>query len=125
MSGKKKIDPRDYVVPPDAEISTIDLDREEFTLRDGRRLTEELAEQLARQAQDEIRQRNLVPGRKSVRGRSALADHSRARTRTVTRESRAARSRRGAQPVRAHPRSPRALPRVLTDLTLAPHHLRG
>ncbi len=68
MSGKNKIDPGDYVVPPETEISTIDLDREEFTLHDGRRLTEVLAEKLAQQAQDEIRRRNLVPGRKSLSG---------------------------------------------------------
>lgn len=80
MSGKKKIDPRDYVVTPDTEISTIDLDREEFTLRVGRRLTEELAEQLARKAQDEIRQRTRTRPQVTVRGRPALADHSRART---------------------------------------------
>ena len=64
----KKINPRDYVVTPDTEISDIDLDKEEFILPDGRRLTEELAEQLAREAKDEIRRRNLVPGRKSLSG---------------------------------------------------------
>lgn len=68
MSVKKRIDPNDFVVTADTEISTIDLHREEFTLRDGRRLTEELADQLAHQAQDEIRRRNLVPGRKSLSG---------------------------------------------------------
>ena len=31
----KTIDPRDYVVAPDAEISPIDLSREEFVLRSG------------------------------------------------------------------------------------------
>jgi predicted DNA binding CopG/RHH family protein len=68
MTRKKKIDPRDYVITPDTEISTIDLDHEEFILPDGRRLTEELAEQLARDAGDEIRRRNLIPGRKSLSG---------------------------------------------------------
>lgn len=68
MSAKKKIDPSEFIVTANTEMSAIDLDREEFTLRDGRRLTEELAEQLAHQAQDEIRQRNLVPGRKSLSG---------------------------------------------------------
>jgi len=65
---RKKIDPRDYVVTPDSKVSTIDLDREEFTLHDGRRLTEDLAEELAREAQAEIRRRNLIPGRKSLSG---------------------------------------------------------
>ncbi len=64
----KKIDPRDYVVTPDTEISTIDLTREEFIAHDGRRLTEDLADELALQAQAEIRQRNLIPGRKSLSG---------------------------------------------------------
>ncbi len=45
----KKIDPRDYVVT-DTAVRSIDLDREEFTLRDGRRLSEDLAERLASQA---------------------------------------------------------------------------
>ncbi len=64
----KKIDPRDYVVTPDTAVSSIDLDRQEFTLRDGRRLTEDLAEQLASQARAEIGRRNLIPGRKSLSG---------------------------------------------------------
>ena len=62
------LDPCEYVVRPDTEISDIDLDTEEFRLRDGRRLTEELAGRLARAAQTEIRRRNLVPGRKSLSG---------------------------------------------------------
>ncbi len=56
------------MVTADTEMSTIDLHYEEFTSRDGCRLTEELAEQLAHQAQDEVRRRNLVPGRKSLAG---------------------------------------------------------
>ncbi len=65
-SKQDKIDPRDYVVTPETQISTIDLDREEFILRDGRRLTEQLAEQLAREGVAEARRRNLIPGRKSL-----------------------------------------------------------
>ena len=61
------IDPRDYVVGPDADISDVDLDTEEFVVR-GERLTEERAEELAEQALGEIRRRNLVPGRKSLTG---------------------------------------------------------
>lgn len=65
---QKQINPADYVVTPDTEISTIDLGREEFIVPDGRRLTEELAAQLARDAQNELRRRNLIPGRKSLSG---------------------------------------------------------
>lgn len=64
----RKINPADYVVTDDTPISTIDLDREVFRLRDGRRLTEELAEELAGQARKEIGRRNLIPGRKSLSG---------------------------------------------------------
>ena len=64
----KKIDPRDYVVTPDTEVGPIDLSREEFILRNGQRLTDNLAEQLANDARAEIRQRNLIPGRKSLSG---------------------------------------------------------
>lgn len=56
-----------YRVRPDSPVSDIDLDEEEFVLSDGRRLTEELAEQIA----DEVvgrRHPNLVPGRKSLSG---------------------------------------------------------
>ncbi len=52
-----------YELGPD-----IDLDEEEFILRDGRRLTNELAEQLARETLVEVRRRNLVPGGKSLSG---------------------------------------------------------
>jgi predicted HicB family RNase H-like nuclease len=69
----KAIDPRDYVVTADTEISPIDLDREEFTLRGGRRLTEALAKELADEARAEIRRGNLIPGRKSL---SASGQHS-------------------------------------------------
>lgn len=53
----------------------LDLEAEEFTLRDGRQLTPELAEQLAREGLDEARRRNLVPGRKSL-GRSTSSGPS-------------------------------------------------
>ncbi len=64
----KKLDPRDYVVTPGTAANPIDLSREEFILRSGQRLTEDLAEQLANDARAEIRQRNLIPGRKSLSG---------------------------------------------------------
>jgi len=63
------IDPGKYVIDPGStEISNIDLDAEEVYLPDGRRLTEELARELAGQTLEEIRRRNLIPGRKSLTG---------------------------------------------------------
>jgi hypothetical protein len=56
-----------YRVRPDSPVSDIDLDVEEFVLPGGRRLTEEVAEQIA----DDVvarRHPNLVPGRKSLSG---------------------------------------------------------
>lgn len=64
------IDPKTYVVTPDTTISDVDLDAEVVRLTDGRRLTDELAEELAEQALAEARRRNLVPGRKSLTGGS-------------------------------------------------------
>jgi predicted HicB family RNase H-like nuclease len=52
-----------YVVGPD-----LDLDEEEFILKDGRRLTNERAEQIAQQTLTEARRRNLIPGGKSLSG---------------------------------------------------------
>lgn len=46
----------------------IDLDEEEVYLRDGRRLTEALAEQIAEEALANARAKNLIPGRKSLSG---------------------------------------------------------
>lgn len=63
------IDPRKYIAGPDAEISDIDLDVEEVHLPDGRRLTEELADQLEAAEAEKTRARqtaNLIPGRKSL-----------------------------------------------------------
>lgn len=48
-SSRAPIDPADYVVGPDTPINEIDLEQEEFILRDGRRLTDELAAELARE----------------------------------------------------------------------------
>jgi len=62
------IDPSRYVVGPDSTIEDVDLDQEDVRLRDGRRLTEELAEQLAREGVAEARRRNLIPGGKSLSG---------------------------------------------------------
>ncbi|HEY2042432.1 MAG TPA: hypothetical protein VGH11_07110 [Jatrophihabitans sp.] len=60
MPRKSKVK---YVVGPD-----LDLDEEEFILKDGRRLTNELAEQIAEETLAEVRRRNLIPGGKSLSG---------------------------------------------------------
>ncbi len=61
-------DPKDYVVGPGAIIEDVDLDDEEIYLRDGTRLTEQRAGQIAADTLAEVRRRNLVPGRKSLTG---------------------------------------------------------
>lgn len=58
-----------YRVTPDAHVSDIDLESEEFVLPDGSRLTEARAEELADAA--ERRRANLIPGRKSLSGNGA------------------------------------------------------
>ena len=55
-------DPKDYVVGPDAVIEDVDLDDEEIYLRDGTRLTEQRADQIAAGTLAEVRRRNLVRG---------------------------------------------------------------
>jgi hypothetical protein len=60
MAKKTKVK---YVIGPD-----LDLDEEEFILKDGRRLTNELADQIADETLAEVRRRNLVPGGKSLSG---------------------------------------------------------
>lgn len=60
--------PRDFTVRGDEQIEDVDLDREDLRLKDGRRLTPELAEQLAREGVAEARRRNLIPGGKSLSG---------------------------------------------------------
>lgn len=64
----KLLNPGDYIVTKDTEIADIDLGSEEFILRDGRRLTDELADELAEQGVAEARRRNLIPGGKSLSG---------------------------------------------------------
>jgi predicted HicB family RNase H-like nuclease len=60
MARKTKTE---YVVGPD-----LDLDEEEFILKDGRQLTDELADQIAEETLAEVRRRNLIPGGKSLSG---------------------------------------------------------
>ncbi len=68
-----KIDPSKYRVPLDATIEDVDLEKEVVRLPDGRRLTDELAEQISREALAAARRRNLIPGRKSL---TAPGEHS-------------------------------------------------
>ena len=67
------IDPSKYRVPLDATIEDVDLEQEVVRLPDGRRLTDELAEQIAQEALAAARRRNLIPGRKSL---TAPGEHS-------------------------------------------------
>ena len=62
------IDPRKYVITTGDTIEDVDLDTDVVHLKDGRVLTNELAEELAQQTLTEARRRNLVPGRKSLTG---------------------------------------------------------
>ncbi len=62
------IDPKKYVVAPGTAVSDVDLDVEVARLKDGRQLTNEIAEELVEQTLAEVRRRNLVPGRKSLTG---------------------------------------------------------
>ena len=61
------LDPKDFVVGPDAHIADIDLEHEDFTTANGERLTDERAAGLAR------RTANLLPGRKSLGGDGSVS----------------------------------------------------
>jgi hypothetical protein len=62
------IDPSRYPVGPESSIEDVDLDQEDVRLPDGRRLTNELAERMARDGVAAARQANLIPGGKSLGG---------------------------------------------------------
>lgn len=62
------VDPSGYVISAGDEVEDVDLELEELRLADGCRLTPELAEKLARERVAEARQRNLIPGGKSLSG---------------------------------------------------------
>lgn len=66
--SSKPLNPSNYIVTETTEIVDIDLDSEEFILRGGRRLTNELADELAKRGVAEARSRNLIPGGKSLSG---------------------------------------------------------
>src|SRR5664279_2181123 len=67
-TARAPLNPADYTGDKLELGPDLDLDLEVFTLRDGTRLTEELAEQMAREAVADARRRNLIPGRKSLSG---------------------------------------------------------
>lgn len=67
-SSRPPLDPADYTGDKLRLGPDLDLEAEQFTLRDGRRLTPELADQLATEGLAEARRRNLIPGRKSLAG---------------------------------------------------------
>lgn len=71
-----------YVVTDNATAEDVDLDAEVVRLKDGRRLTNELAEQLVEETLAEAHRRNLVPGRKSLSGGSRLDQEHRAQLTT-------------------------------------------
>lgn len=62
------IDPSRYTVGRDSTIEDVDLEEEDVRLLDGRRLTDELADKIARDAVSEAGRRNLIPGGKSLAG---------------------------------------------------------
>jgi predicted HicB family RNase H-like nuclease len=66
------IDPKDLVFGPDSVIvdDDVDLDEEPITLPDGRVIDNAGAEKLVEETYEELRRRNLIPGRKSLSGGS-------------------------------------------------------
>ncbi len=86
------INPRDYVVHPGDQVEDVDLETEDVRLKDGRRLTPALAEQLARQGVDEARMRNLIPGRKSLAGDGSVSPRVQFRVPESLREAAEARA---------------------------------
>lgn len=57
---------RDFVVRPDERIEDVDLEQTDVRLRDGRRLTDTVADELADEMLAEARRRGVLPGRRSL-----------------------------------------------------------
>jgi predicted HicB family RNase H-like nuclease len=75
--AKRRLNPDDYVVDPDAEISDIDLDSEEIRYR-GKRLTEAEAERIAEETLEGIRRgKPSLEEIRRGRGRPSLSGRSR------------------------------------------------
>lgn len=66
-------DPSENRVGPDSTVEDVDLTETEIRVG-GERLTDAKAEEIVQRTLAEVRRRNLIPGRKSLSGRSG--EHS-------------------------------------------------
>jgi|SRR5664279_6645804 len=107
------IEPREFVIGPNATVSDIDLDVEEVHLSDGTRLTEAKAEQLAAHVLAEVRRRNLRPGGKSLNGDGSHSPRVQFRVPEEIREQ--AQSRAAAEGISLSALARRALERYLAS----------
>jgi predicted HicB family RNase H-like nuclease len=107
------INPREFVIGPNATVSDIDLDVEVVHLSDGTRLTEAKAEQLAAEMLAEARRRNLVPGGKSLNGDGSHSPRVQFRVPEEIREQ--AQSRAAAEGISLSALARRALERYLAS----------
>ena len=107
------INPREFVIGPNATVSDIDLDVEVVYLPDGIRLTEAKAEQLAAEMLAEARRRNLVPGGKSLNGDGSHSPRVQFRVPEEIREQ--AQSRAAAEGISLSALARRALERYLAS----------
>ena len=107
------INPREFVIGPNATVSDIDLDVEVVHLSDGTTLTEAKAEQLAAEILAEARRRNLVPGGKSLNGDGSHSPRVQFRVPEEIREQ--AQSRAAAEGISLSALARRALERYLAS----------
>ena len=107
------INPREFVIGPNATVSDVDLDVEVVHLSDGTRLTEAKAEQLAAEVLAEVRRRNLVPGGKSLNGDGSHSPRVQFRVPEEIREQ--AQSRAAAEGISLSALARRALERYLVS----------
>ena len=115
------IDPRDYVVSSDAEISDLDLKTEEFRFQ-GQRLTDQRAADLAAQTLAGVRRRNLRAGRKSLTGGDAHSPRVQFRVPENIRAE--AENRAKSEHLTLSKLARRALERYLAEVP-APHSVGG
>jgi len=106
-------DPARYVVPPDATIEATDLDESPATLPDGRTLDEAAARQLTAETLEEVRRRNLIPGRKSLSGHDVHSPRVQYRVPESVMEQ--ARKRAEREGVSVHALARKALERYLAS----------
>jgi hypothetical protein len=105
-------DPARCVVPPDATIET-DLDESPATLPDGRTLDEDAARKLTAETLEEVRRRNLIPGRKSLSGNDVHSPRVQYRVPESVMEQ--ARKRAEREGVSVHALARKALERYLAS----------